>query len=297
MIYGYLRVSTDEQDVNSQRQGVDGFAAKRGLHIDHYITDEGISGAKDPAKRRLGALLESLEEGDTIIVAEISRLGRDLFMIMDILHHCMQRNCRVYSVKDGYELGDNIQSKVLAFAFGLAAEIERQMIRQRTREGLRLRMRMGVLVGRPPGRATEEENLKYYAWKGRIKQMFEWHMSSRQIAHVVGCDRNTVERLISRWGFKGGSFSAAYVKEREKRRKEARYKEGKYKCVDLDRAYVLNLINQDLTLPQIAERLPQYTYEQIYDTFMCDYEYNVTYRKHGQTKCRSGRKHGQSSAQ
>lgn len=290
MIYGYLRVSSDEQDVNSQRQGVDGFATKREWKIDKYITDEGVSGAKDPSKRNLGTLLKDVKEGDTIIVSEISRLGRDLFMVMEILHICMQRNVKVFSVKDGYELGDNIQSKVLAFAFGLAAEIERQMIRQRTKEGLRLRMKMGVLCGRPVGRKTADDDLKYADWREKITQMYEWQMSSRQIAHVVGCDRNTVQRLIFRWKLKGGSFKGIDTDKERKESREERYKDEKYKCVSLDRPVVMELIRQDLTLPEITERLGAYTYEQVYDTFMCDYEYNTEYRKHGMLKCKSARK-------
>ena len=150
MIYGYLRVSSDEQDVNSQKQGVETFAKEKGWTIDKYITDEGVSGGKDPDKRNLGPLLKLVQKGDVIICSEISRLGRDLYMVMDILHFCMDRGCIIYTVKDRFTLGDDIQSKVLAFAFGLSAEIERQMIRQRTKEGLRLRVKQGILLGRPP---------------------------------------------------------------------------------------------------------------------------------------------------
>lgn len=152
MIYGYLRVSSDAQDVNSQKQGVDDFARARGWTIDKYITDEGVSGGKDPDKRNLGPMLKKIKKNDIIICSEISRLGRDLYMVMDILHFCMDRGCIIYTVKDRFVLGDDIQSKVLAFAFGLSAEIERQMIRQRTTEGIRLRRTMGVLMGRPPGK-------------------------------------------------------------------------------------------------------------------------------------------------
>lgn len=126
MIYGYLRVSTDEQDVNSQKQGVEQFAKERGWDIDEYITDEGVSGGKDPDKRNLGPLLKKLQKDDIVIASEISRLGRDLYMVMDILHFAMERGCVIYTVKDRFTLGDDIQSKVLAFAFGLSAEIERR---------------------------------------------------------------------------------------------------------------------------------------------------------------------------
>ena len=151
MIYGYLRVSSDDQDVNSQKQGVDKFAKDHNWEIAKYISDEGVSGGKDPDKRKLGPLLKLIKEGDIIICSEISRLGRDLYMVMDILHFCMEKKAKIYTVKDNFVLGDDIQSKVLAFAFGLAAEIERQMIRQRTKEGLRMRVKLGVLVGRPGG--------------------------------------------------------------------------------------------------------------------------------------------------
>ena len=117
MIYGYLRVSSDEQDVNSQKQGVEQFAKDRSWNIDKYITDEGVSGGKDPDKRNLGPLLQLLNKDDVIICSEISRLGRDLYMVMDILHYCMEKGCIIYTVKDKFVLGDDIQSKVLAFAF------------------------------------------------------------------------------------------------------------------------------------------------------------------------------------
>ena len=97
MIYGYLRVSSDEQDVNNQKLGVDSFAQAKNFQIDEYIKDEGVSGGKDPSKRKLGPLLEKLQKGDVLICSEISRLGRDLYMVMDILHHCMEVGCVIHT--------------------------------------------------------------------------------------------------------------------------------------------------------------------------------------------------------
>ncbi len=133
MIYAYLRVSTDDQDTTNQRMGVEAKARALGLAIDKYIIDDGISGTKEPEKRALGGLLRKIKQDDIIICSELSRLGRKLFMIMGILEHCMKVGAKVYTVKDNYELGDNIQSKVLAFAFALSAEIERDLISQRTK--------------------------------------------------------------------------------------------------------------------------------------------------------------------
>lgn len=294
MIYGYLRVSSDEQDVNSQKQGVDKFAAERGWTIGKYITDEGVSGGKDPDKRNLGPLLNIIQKGDVIISSEISRLGRDLYMVMDILHFCMERGCVIYTVKDKFVLGDDIQSKVLAFAFGLSAEIERQMIRQRTKEGLRLRMKMGVLVGRPitNGLCVKEDFEKQ---KEAILEQYKWGVPLHRLASNFGTTRNTIDRMLFAWGVK--DYDAGWYKRlKEKRRKESReerlvrYKDEPYKCVNMDREVMVGYIMQDLTIPQIAEKMPEYSYEQVYDTILCDSEFNTLYRKHGQLRLVKTRK-------
>lgn len=151
MIYGYLRVSSDEQDVNNQKQGVMKFANERDWEIKEYIIDNGVSGTKIPSKRKLGNLLKKVKEGDILICSEISRLGRNLMMIMSILQTLMQKKAQLYTVKDNYILGDNIQSTVLAFAFGLAAQIERDMISMRTKEALARKKANGVKLGHPKG--------------------------------------------------------------------------------------------------------------------------------------------------
>lgn len=281
MIYGYLRVSSDEQDVNSQKQGVEKFASDKGWNIDQYITDEGVSGGKDPDKRNLGPLLKLVKKDDAIICSEISRLGRDLYMVMDILHFCMEQGCIIYTVKDKFVLGNDIQSKVLAFAFGLSAEIERQMIRQRTKEGLKLRMKMGVLVGRPIGRINNTCDIDNK--KEAIIEQFNWGVPLRRIATNFNIDRNTLDRALGRWGI---VETKAYIKAAKAARKQSvsLYKEDKYMIVNLDRAKCRALIERDYTIPQIAGEFPEYTYEQIYDTILCDEEFNPLYRKHGQLK-------------
>lgn len=135
MIYGYIRVSTDKQSVENQRFEISRFAKRQKLKINGWI-EETISGTKNYTKRELGKLLEKTNDGDLIVCAELSRLGRSLFMIMEILNICLNKGCRVWTIKDSYRLGDDIQSKVLAFAFGLSAEIERNLISQRTKEAL-----------------------------------------------------------------------------------------------------------------------------------------------------------------
>ena len=291
MIYGYLRVSSDEQDVNSQKQGVVKFAEAREWKIDEYITDEGVSGGKDPDKRNLGPLLKKLQKDDIVIAAEISRLGRDLYMVMDILHFCMKTGCKIYTVKDNFALDDNIQSKVLAFAFGLAAEIERQMIRQRTKEGLKLRMKLGVLLGRPVGGKTDLDVMCPPEQKEKIIEQFNWGVPERRLADNFNIDRNTLTRWLHRWGIKQSQMIERQEKQKELDRMN-KYKEGDYQVIDLtdeQRDELRKKIQIDLTIPQIAETMKEYTYEQVYDTILCDAEFNPLYRKHGQKKVRKGK--------
>ena len=150
MIYGYIRVSTDRQTVENQRYEIKRFCEANGMQVDKWIS-ETISGAKEVNKRRLGLLLRGVKKDDIIICSEISRLGRSLFMIMSILNHCMDVGAKVWTIKDNYRLGDDITSKVLAFAFGLSAEIERRLISQRTKEALARKRAEGVKLGRPEG--------------------------------------------------------------------------------------------------------------------------------------------------
>jgi len=150
MIYAYIRVSTERQTTENQRHEVSRFAAGRNMPIDRWV-EETVSATKNLQERRLSVLLRKLKKGDALIVSEISRVGRNLMQIMGILNLCMERGTTVYAVKEGYELGDNIGSKVLAFAFGLSAEIERNLISQRTKEALARLKAEGKKLGRPVG--------------------------------------------------------------------------------------------------------------------------------------------------
>ena len=156
MIYGYIRVSSDKQTVENQRFEINNFCEKNEMKIDGWI-EETISGTKNYNKRELGKLLKRIQKDDLIICAELSRLGRNLFMIMEILNICMTKECRVWTIKDNYRLGEDIQSKVLAFAFGLSAKIERNLISQRTKEALARKRAEGIVLGRPKGRKTAPE--------------------------------------------------------------------------------------------------------------------------------------------
>ncbi len=195
MIYGYIRVSTDKQTVENQRFEIQRFVEQQNLHIDGWI-EETISGTKNYNKRALGRLLRRVQKDDIIICSELSRLGRNLFMIMEILNHCMNKECMVWTIKDNYRLGEDIQSKVLAFAFGLAAEIERNLISQRTKEALARRRQEGVVLGRPKGRKNSAETHPLYPKRRLIQRLLAEHVSQRKMAKICKVDRGTLSRYI-----------------------------------------------------------------------------------------------------
>jgi DNA invertase Pin-like site-specific DNA recombinase len=194
MVYGYLRVSTDEQDAQNQTLGIRAKANQLGLNISEWIEDSGVSGSKEPEDRKLGIILNNMQAGDIIIASELSRLGRKTFMVMRILEACMKKDVKVYTVKDGYELGDNIQSKVLAFAFGLAAEIERDMISQRTKEALARKKAEGIILGRPKGSKAKQTKLSTH--KKQIFNMLDDNIPQSVIARTFGVHRHTVSAFI-----------------------------------------------------------------------------------------------------
>lgn len=193
MVYGYIRVSSDKQTVENQRFEIIKFADKNSIVIDGWI-EETISGTTQYDKRQLGKLLEKVKKDDMIICSELSRLGRSLFMIMEILNQCMQRECRVWTIKDGYRLGDDIQSKVLAFAFGLSAEIERNLISQRTKEALARKKAEGVVLGRPKGRKSTK--VKLSGKEEVITELLIQGVPKVQIAKILKVNRNTLSKFI-----------------------------------------------------------------------------------------------------
>lgn len=192
MTYGYIRVSTDKQTVENQRFEITRFCEGQGLTIDGWI-EETISGTRSYDKRKLGQLLKDVREDDLILCAELSRLGRSLFMVMEILSLCMKKGCRVWTIKDNYRLGDDIQSKVLAFAFGLSAEIERNLISQRTKEALDRKKAEGVALGRPKGALSKK--VKLTGKEEVIKVLRDEGTSWAAIARLLHVDRSTLVRF------------------------------------------------------------------------------------------------------
>lgn len=193
MNYGYIRVSTDKQTTENQKFEIENFSKDQKIVIDEWIA-ETISATKKLEDRKFGHLLNKMQKGDQLIVTELSRLGRNLMQIMSILHGCMEKDIQVFTIKERYELGNNINSKVLAFAFGLSAEIERNLISQRTKEALARRKAEGVILGRPKGRKSN--SLKLTGKEDEIIKLLERKISYSAIARIIGVHRLTVSTFI-----------------------------------------------------------------------------------------------------
>ena len=201
MYLGYVRVSTGKQTVENQMYAIEDFCAHQNppIQIDDWII-ETASGMKHFDKRKLGKKLQSVTSDDTIISTEITRLGRSLLMIFSIMAYCLGKGCGIWTIKEGWRLGDNLTSKVLAFAFGLAAEIARALISERTRDALARKRAEGIQLGRPKGalgkhtKLTGKENV--------IQTLLDLGNSYASIARALKVDRSTLVRFCDARGIK-----------------------------------------------------------------------------------------------
>jgi DNA invertase Pin-like site-specific DNA recombinase len=193
MNYGYIRVSTDKQTTENQKFEIEKYCLDRIITIDEWI-EETISATKKLEDRKFGLLLKKMQKGDELIVTELSRLGRNLMQIMSILHDCMEKDIKVFTIKERYVLGNNINSKVLAFAFGLSAEIERTLISQRTKEALARKKAEGVILGRPKG--SKAKRLKLTGKEDQIQSLRTKRISVSAIGRLLGVHRLTVSSYL-----------------------------------------------------------------------------------------------------
>lgn len=192
--YAYIRVSTEMQCYASQEYEITRYSDNHGINIDYWIS-ESISGTVAVEKRVLGKTIRKMKKGDLLICTELSRLGRNMLMVMGILNLCSQKGVCIQTIKDNFTLSDNINSKIIAFAFALAAEIERNLISQRTKEALAVKKLKGVRLGRPPGDSIKKQ--EYLSRSAEIQRMLDDGKSYTHIAKKLGIHRNTLRRYIN----------------------------------------------------------------------------------------------------
>lgn len=189
----YLRVSTNKQTLENQRSEIKRFAEKNELVIDKWV-EEVVSGKERYSDRKLGYTLKRLKRGDTLIISELSRLSRTLLEIMSIMRSLLERGVTLYSVKENFCLSDSISSKVILFAFGLAAEIERDLISVRTKEALAARKEQGMSLGRKRGCCPKMEMLM--SKKQEILSLHTQGTSISNLCEIYDVSRGTMSKFL-----------------------------------------------------------------------------------------------------
>jgi DNA invertase Pin-like site-specific DNA recombinase len=194
-IIGYLRVSTADQDLDKNKSDILQLANEKKLGTVEWVKEK-ASGKVNWRKRKIAEVIENLKEGDTILVSELSRLGRSMLECMEILSIALEREINIYAVKGNWQLDQSIQSKIIAMAFSMAAEIERDLISQRTKEALAARKKQGVKLGRPKG--TGKSKLDVY--KPEIEALLKNGATQKFIAQRYEATAATVSRWVKKQG-------------------------------------------------------------------------------------------------
>lgn len=194
MIYAYIRVSTDDQTVKNQQDMIE----RAGYRVDKWLADEGVSGTVDWTKREINVAVEQANEGDSIIVAELSRLGRSLKQILEIVELCQKKKVNIIMIREGIQTNnDSPVNKLLLSILGSLAEMERNLISQRTKDALALKRKNGVVLGRPVGKNTPIEKMKLYPKRKQIMQWRNDGVSYAEIARRLNVHRITVSKFIN----------------------------------------------------------------------------------------------------
>lgn len=189
----YIRVSTDRQDVENQRLEILKLANDKDLGAVEFV-EETVSGRKTWRDRQLAAIIEALSENDCLIVAELSRLGRSMLEIMEILSVATQRKIKIYAAKGDWQLDGSMQSKIIAMVMAMAAEIERDLISQRTRAALATRKAAGVRLGRHPGPGRSKLDDK----RDEILELRDLGVTKKRIAEKMGTTVGNLRHWIKK---------------------------------------------------------------------------------------------------
>jgi len=207
-VYGYIRVSTDKQDTDNQRYEILKYANSKKLGNVELI-EETVSGRKSWKDRKIGELLPKLKKGDVLLITELSRLGRSMLEIMELLSILLRNGVELHVVKNNQVLKDDLHSKVFAMAFSIAAEIERELISQRTKEALARRKAEGKPLGRPKGSYSS----KLDQYRPQIEEFLSKGVSVASIAKIIGVPYTTL------WGYLKRRNMVKYRPVREEKSK------------------------------------------------------------------------------
>lgn len=191
MIYGYVRVSTEEQNLKNQK-----VAISEQFNVDEWVFEK-RSGTIDYHKRNLGGLMDKLQKGDTLVVTEISRLGRSLSMVFKIINKLHERGIRIVAIKNNFDMKateNDITSQVLMFAFALSAQIERDLISERTKQGLVVAKSKGKRIGRQKGETVYHVKLRPY--QSEIEKKLKKGQSLNSLAKEYNVRWSTMKKFV-----------------------------------------------------------------------------------------------------
>lgn len=214
---GYLRVSSIDQDNEKNKAEILVFAHDRKLGQINFV-DEKVTGKISWKKRKLFDVIEGLKKNDILIVSELSRLGRSMLEIMEILSVSMQKGIKVYAIKGNWQLDNSIQSKVVAMAFSMAAEIERDLISQRTKEALRIKKAQGIKLGRPkgPGKSKLDKyrpEIEALLANGSTQKFIANRYKTTEANLHNWLKKNNIKKQVSESANKGYDFNKPYTKK------------------------------------------------------------------------------------
>lgn len=200
MIYAYLRVSTDKQDCDNQKQGVIRWLDYKGWKCDEWVIEEGVSGAKDYKARMLGKLVNKTQSGDWVIVSELSRLSRSMINTFELIKELSKKGVSVFCIKENMQISDDALGLMILSSFAFAAQVERERISQRTKEALTRAKENGTHLGRPFGAAhkmLELENFKDYIFK-----CVESGESTVKISSKLNVSQGTLRSFLKKYNIK-----------------------------------------------------------------------------------------------
>ena len=195
MVFAYARVSTDRQEARNQRFGMAERAKKAGIEIDEYV-EEVVTGTMSWKERRLGEMLAKMRCGDTLLVSEVSRLGRDYMDLVAIQSYCWHKGIKVMALKENYGGKACVQDIVVYFAASLSAMVERDMLSRRTKEALAAKKANGVRLGRPVGSVNRHHKLD--GLEDMIACLLASGQSKAAVARKCKCHRHTIERHLQK---------------------------------------------------------------------------------------------------
>lgn len=196
----YLRISTTDQDIEKNKADILHLANDKNLGKVVFV-EETTSGTVSWKKRKIATIIEQLQKVDNLIVSELSRIGRSMLEIMQVLSIAMEKGIHIYAIKGNWKLDDSLQSKIMAMVFSMAAEIERDLISKRTKEALRAKKAAGIKLGRPKG--TGKSKLDKH--RIEIEALLKNGSTQKFIAQKYGTTEANFSLWMKKHGLKRGN--------------------------------------------------------------------------------------------